>query len=47
MDDRHVVIGYVIGEQGLRIVEQMNALGTESGKPSRRVTCLDCGQIYP
>ncbi|XP_063360545.1 peptidyl-prolyl cis-trans isomerase-like [Cydia amplana] len=43
LDGRHVVFGNVV--EGMDIVKQVEALGSQSGKPSKKVTISDCGQL--
>jgi len=45
LDGKHVVFGKVI--QGLNVLRNIEALGSESGKPSKKVTILDSGEIAP
>mmetsp|Transcript_9749 Transcript_9749/g.28635 ORF Transcript_9749/g.28635 Transcript_9749/m.28635 type:complete len:194 (-) Transcript_9749:289-870(-) len=47
MDERHVAIGYCIDEESLRLVERIDHIGTEHGRPMRPVVISDCGQLYP
>ncbi|KAJ9076865.1 hypothetical protein DSO57_1022184 [Entomophthora muscae] len=43
LDNKHVVFGYV--ESGLDIVKKMEAQGSEAGKPQKKVTIFDCGEL--
>jgi len=43
LDGKHVVFGEVT--EGYNVVEQMEALGTDSGKTKAAVTISDCGQL--
>ncbi|XP_063787993.1 peptidyl-prolyl cis-trans isomerase-like [Pseudophryne corroboree] len=43
LDGKHVVFGQVT--EGLDIVKKMEKLGSQSGKTSKKVTILDCGQL--
>lgn len=43
LDGRHVVFGNVI--EGMDVVKQVEALGSQSGKPSKKVVIADCGQL--
>jgi len=43
LDDRHVVFGRVV--EGMDIVKQMEELGSENGKPAKRITIQQCGQV--
>lgn len=43
LDGRHVVFGNVI--EGMDVVKQVETLGSQSGKPSKKVVIADCGQL--
>lgn len=43
LDGKHVVFGKVV--EGMDVVEQMEALGSQSGKTSSKITIADCGQL--
>lgn len=43
LDNKHVVFGYV--ESGLDVVKKIEAQGSESGKPLKKVTIVDCGEL--
>ena len=43
LDGRHVVFGAV--KEGLDFVKKIEAIGTQSGKPSAAVTITDCGEL--
>ena len=43
LNDKHVVFGRV--EEGMAVVRRMEAVGTQSGKPSQRVVVSDCGEL--
>ena len=43
LDGKHVVFGKVI--EGMDVVEKMEAMGTQSGKPKKPVVIADCGQL--
>jgi len=43
LDGKHVVFGTVVG--GLDVVKQMEAEGSDTGKPSKPVVIKDCGQL--
>lgn len=43
LDGRHVVFGNVV--EGMDVVKQVEALGSQSGKPSKKVVISDCGQL--
>lgn len=43
LDGRHVVFGRVT--KGMDVVTQIEALGSRSGKPSKKVVVKDCGQL--
>lgn len=38
-----VVFGRV--EEGMQVVKAIEAVGTQSGKPKKRVTIVDCGEL--
>lgn len=42
LDGKHVVFGKVV--EGYEVVEQMDGLGTSSGRTKEKVTIADCGQ---
>ncbi len=41
LDGKHVVFGKVV--EGKNIVDDLNNLGTSSGKPKSKVTIIECG----
>jgi len=43
LDGRHVVFGKVT--KGMDVVQQVEALGSRSGKPSKKIVVKDCGEI--
>ncbi|CAG9136066.1 unnamed protein product [Plutella xylostella] len=43
LDGRHVVFGNVV--EGMDVVKQVEALGSQSGKPTKKVVIADCGQL--
>ena len=43
LDGKHVVFGGII--EGLDLVKEMERCGTQGGKPSKKVTISDCGQL--
>ena len=42
LDGKHVVFGKVV--EGLSIVSKIESYGSDSGKPSKRVTIKDAGE---
>lgn len=43
LDFKHVAFGFV--KDGMDVVKQMGELGSKSGKPSKVITIVDCGQV--
>ncbi|KAJ1865278.1 hypothetical protein LPJ73_000043 [Coemansia sp. RSA 2703] len=43
LDGKHVVFGKVIG--GLDVVKNIEKLGSETGKTSKKIVITDCGQL--
>ena len=43
LDGRHVVFGEVL--EGMDIVKRIEAVGSQSGKPSKEVVIADCGEL--
>eukprot|EP01063_Lacrimia_lanifica_P032890 TRINITY_DN5714_c0_g1_i2.p1 TRINITY_DN5714_c0_g1~~TRINITY_DN5714_c0_g1_i2.p1 ORF type:complete len:169 (+),score=40.71 TRINITY_DN5714_c0_g1_i2:66-572(+) len=43
LDGKHVVFGKVV--EGIDVVQKLEALGSASGKPSKKVAVIRCGQI--
>ena len=43
LDGKHVVFGKVVN--GFDIVKQMEAIGTQSGNPTKEVLIQDCGEL--
>ncbi|PVU96125.1 hypothetical protein BB561_001370 [Smittium simulii] len=43
LDNKHVVFGNV--SSGMEIVRMIEALGTSSGKPKKKITIINCGEI--
>jgi cyclophilin family peptidyl-prolyl cis-trans isomerase len=41
LDQKHVVFGEVV--EGLEVLAKLDALGSASGKPVKKVTIVDCG----
>lgn len=43
LDNRHVVFGNVV--EGMEIVKNIESLGSQSGKTSKKIIVSDCGQL--
>jgi len=43
LNDKHVVFGSVV--EGMEVVKKMEAAGSQSGKTSKEVKIVDCGQL--
>merc|ERR1719198_837326 len=43
LDGRHVVFGKVLG--GMEVVKAIEAIGSQSGKPSKKVVIVDSGEL--
>ncbi|XP_035376438.1 E3 SUMO-protein ligase RanBP2 isoform X3 [Electrophorus electricus] len=43
LDFKHVAFGFV--KDGMDVVKQMGELGSKSGKPSKKITVMECGQL--
>lgn len=43
LDGKHVVFGQVVS--GMNVVREMEKCGSASGKPSKRVVIVDCGEL--
>ncbi len=43
LDFKHVAFGRV--QAGMDVVQQMEELGTKSGKPTKKLVITDCGQL--
>lgn len=43
LDGKHVVFGQVV--EGLDVVRKMEAVGSNSGNPSKKVTIKNCGEL--
>lgn len=43
LDGKHVVFGNVV--EGLDVVKQVENLGSQSGKTSKKIVIADCGQL--
>ena len=45
LDGKHVVFGKVADQKSMNVVKAIEALGSESGKPAKRVTITRSGLI--
>jgi cyclophilin family peptidyl-prolyl cis-trans isomerase len=45
LDGKHVVFGRVADEESVKVVKQMEAVGSRSGATRERVIIADCGEI--
>lgn len=43
LDNRHVVFGSVV--EGMDVVKKLESLGSQSGKTSKKISVVDCGQL--
>jgi len=43
LDNKHVVFGHIVS--GLDVLRKIEKLGTSSGKPTQKVTIVDCGEL--
>ncbi|KAI9327375.1 peptidyl-prolyl cis-trans isomerase E [Obelidium mucronatum] len=43
LDGKHVVFGYVVS--GMEVLKKMEKQGSSSGKTSKKVTIVDCGEL--
>ncbi|XP_066156333.1 peptidyl-prolyl cis-trans isomerase [Euwallacea fornicatus] len=43
LDNRHVVFGSVV--EGMDVVKKIEAIGSQSGKTSKKIVVADCGQL--
>lgn len=43
LDGKHVVFGKVV--EGMDLVKKMESCGTQTGKPSTKVSIANCGQL--
>lgn len=43
LDNRHVVFGSVV--EGMDVLKKIEALGSQSGKTSKKIVIADCGQL--
>lgn len=43
LDFKHVAFGFV--KDGMSVVKQMGELATKDGKPMKKITIIDCGQL--
>ena len=45
LDGAHVVFGNVVGESSMAVIDAIEAVGSQTGATSKKVTIADCGQI--
>ena len=45
LDGRHVVFGRVI--EGMKLVKQIESLGSRGGQTSKKIVIADCGEVKP
>lgn len=43
LDEKHVVFGEVV--EGMNVVKMIEAQGSQDGKPKKKITIVDCGQV--
>jgi len=43
LDNKHVVFGAIV--EGMDVVKKIEALGSQSGKTSKKILVADCGQL--
>lgn len=43
LDGKHVVFGKV--SEGMDVVKEIEALGTQNGKPTKKIVITECGQL--
>lgn len=43
LDGKHVVFGEV--KEGYDVIEKVEAVGSNSGRPAQSVTITDCGEV--
>jgi len=43
LDGKHCVFGSVV--EGMNVVKAIEALGSQSGKTSKKIIVADCGQL--
>ena len=43
LDGKHVVFGSVV--EGMDVVKRVEGFGSDSGKTSKKITVVDCGQL--
>ena len=43
LDGRHVIFGQIF--EGMDIVKEIEAVGSQSGRPSKKVVIEDCGEF--
>jgi cyclophilin family peptidyl-prolyl cis-trans isomerase len=45
LDGKHVVFGKVVGKESENVVKKIEALGSQSGKTTKKITITDSGEI--
>lgn len=45
LDGKHVVFGEVADDESMRVVKEIEALGSSSGKPSKPIKIVKAGEL--